>query len=146
MEEKTTRQHWFLVRREEDLLIEAWVSVSGEKWRTEDYKVSIMLDSALSSSIPVLSNKPRTFKKYNQSCIARQRSATRNFHRIHWSLRKRKRIEVNSEMWFDSRSSHSLNRQTSCVLHYCESDRIIKIAQRENSMRLLTSQNRAMQE
>ena len=39
-----------------------------------------------------------------------------------FSRRKRKRIEVNSEPWFDSRRSQSQNGQTSCVLHYCESD------------------------
>ena len=42
--------------------------------------------------------------------------------RIYLSRRKWKRIEVNGESWFDSRRSQSQNRQTSCVLHCCESD------------------------
>ena len=41
------------------------------RWRTKE-KVSILLESELPSSIPVPSGNPRTFRKYNQSCIARQ--------------------------------------------------------------------------
>ena len=44
------------------------------------------------------------------------------FYLVYLSRRKRKRIEVNSESWFDSSRSQSKNRQTSCVLHCCESD------------------------
>ena len=47
------------------------------------------------------------------------------YHKVLLSFlprRKRKRIEVNSESWFDSRRSQSQNKQTSCVLHCCESD------------------------
>ena len=71
--------------------------------------------------LPHPSSNPRTFRKYNQSCIARQCTVTRRFHRVYLS-RKRKRIEVKSKSWFDSRRSQSQNRQTSCVLHCCESD------------------------
>ena len=63
---------------------------------------------------------PRTFRKHNQSCIARQFTDTKSFYRIHWSRLKRKRIEVKS--WFDSRRTQSHNKQTCCVLHCCESD------------------------
>ena len=49
-------------------------------------------------------------------------TVTRRFHRVYLSRRKRKRIRVNSESWFDSRRSQSQNRQTCCVLHCCESD------------------------
>ena len=65
---------------------EIWLTSSGKWWRTEE-KVSILLESELSSSIPVPSSNPRT-------------------------RRKRKRIEVNSETWFDSRRSQSQNMQT----------------------------------
>ena len=87
---------------------------SGKRWRTKE-KVSILLESELSSAIPVLSSNSRTFRKHNQSCIARQSTVTRRFYRVYFSRRKRKRIEVNSESWFDSRRSQSQNRQTSCV-------------------------------
>ena len=99
---------------------------SGKWWRTEE-KVSILREPVLSSEIPVLLSNPRTFRKYDQSCIARQCTVTRRFHRAYLSHRKRKRIEVHSESWFDSRRSQSQNRQTSCV------------------MRLVTSKNRAIQ-
>ena len=79
---------------------------SGKKRRTKE-KVSILLGSELSSSIPVRSSNPRRFRKYNQSCIARQCTVTRRFYRVYLSRRKRKRIEVNSESWFDSRRSQS---------------------------------------
>ena len=49
-------------------------------------------------------------------------TVTRRFHRVYLSRRKRKRIEVNSKSWFDSPRSQSQNRQTTCVLHCCESD------------------------
>ena len=87
---------------------------SGERWRTAE-KVPVLLEPELFSEIPVLSSNPRTFRKYNQSCIARQCTVTRRFYRVKKkSRRKRKRNEVNSESWFDSRRSQSQNRQTSC--------------------------------
>ena len=94
---------------------------TGKRWRTEE-KVSILLEPELSSEIPVPWSNPRTFRKYNQSCIARQCTANRRFHRVYLSRPKWKRIEVNSESRFDSRRSQSQNRQTCCVLHCCESD------------------------
>ena len=57
-----------------------------------------------------------------KSCIARQCAVTRRFYRVYLSRRKWKRIEVNCEPWFDSRKSQFQNGQTSCILHYCESD------------------------
>ena len=114
--------------------------ILSKGWRTEE-KFSILLESELFSSIPVLSRNPRTFRKYNQSCVARQCTVTRRFHRVYLSRRKRKRVEVNSESWFDFRVSQSQNRQTSCVLHCCESDGF----SRWLCMRLVTSKNRAMQ-
>ena len=93
-----------------------FVISSGKRWRTK------LLGSELSSSIPVPSSISRTFRKYNQSCIARQCTVTRRFYRVSSSRRKWKRIEVNSKPWFDSRRSQSQNMQTSCILHYCESD------------------------
>ena len=66
-------------------------------------------------------------------------------YRVYLSRRKRKRIEVNSESWFDSRRSQSQDRQTSCVLHCCESDGQSRWLG-ENSMRRVTSKNRAIQQ
>ena len=94
---------------------------SDKRWRTKE-KVSMLLESELSSSIPVPSSNSRTFWKCNQSCIARQCTVTRRFHRENSSRRKRKRIEVYSESCFHSRRSQSQNGQTSRVLHCCESD------------------------
>ena len=101
--------------------IEKLVYSSGKRWRTEE-KVSILLESELSSSIPVPSSNPRTFRNYSHSCITRQSTVTRRFYRVYLSRRKRRRIEVNSESWFDSRRSQSQNTQTSCVLHFNDSD------------------------
>ena len=42
--------------------------------------------------------------------------------RVYLPRRQRKRIEVNSEPWFESRKSQSQNGQISCILHHCESD------------------------
>ena len=101
--------------------IEKWISVLS-KGGGQKRKVSIFLESEISSSILVPSSNPRTFRKYNQSCIARQCTVMRRFCRVYLSRRKRKRIEVNCESWFDSRRTQSKNRQTSCVLQCCESD------------------------
>ena len=61
------------------------MDISSDKgWRTEE-KVSILLESKLSSSIPVPSSNSRTFKKYNQSRIARQCAVTRRFYRVYLS-------------------------------------------------------------
>ena len=84
-------------------------------------KALILLEPELSSSILVPSSNPRALRKYNQSCIARQCLVTRGFYREDLPCWKRKRLEVNSEPWFDSRRSQSQNWQTSCVLHCCES-------------------------
>ena len=65
-------------------------------------------------------------------------------HRVYLSRRKRKRIEVNSESWFDSRRSQSQNRQRSCVPHCSESDGQSRWL-RGNPTRLVTSKNRAIQ-
>ena len=93
---------------------------SIEKWTEEN--ISILLEFELSSLFPVPSSNPRTFRKYNQSCIARQCIVIRRFYRVYLSRRKRKRIEVNSFTLFDSRRSQSQNRRTSCVPHCCKSD------------------------
>ena len=122
---------------------EKWVSVLAKRWRTKE-KDSILLGSELSSSILVPSSNSRTLRKYNQSCIARQCTVTRRFHRVYLSRLKRKRVEVNSEPWFDSRRSQSQNRQTSCILHCCESDGSSRWLRR-NPIRLVTSKNRAIQ-
>ena len=98
------------------------MDISSGKKMEDRRKGSILLESELSSSIPVPSSNPRTFRKYHQSCIARQCTVTRRFYRVYLSRRKRKSIEVNSDSWFDSRRSQSQNRQTSRVLHCCESD------------------------
>ena len=120
------RKYWILVNWNEERLCYCTELVnwqmgisSGKRRRTEE-KVSIMLENELSSSIPLPSNNPRPAKKYNQSCIARQCTVTRRFYRVFSSRRKRKRIEVNSESWFDSKKNQSQNKQTRCVLHYCD--------------------------
>ena len=51
---------------------------SGKRWRTEE-KVSVLRESEWSSSNPVFSSNSRTVGKYNQSCIARQITATDGF-------------------------------------------------------------------
>ena len=61
--------------------LEKWISVVQKRWKTEE-KVSILLESELSSSILVPSSNPKTFRKYNQSCIARQCNVTRRFYRV----------------------------------------------------------------
>ena len=128
MQEKAIRQYWILVRRNEEALRQCSALVdrkmgisSGKRWRTKE-KVSVLLESELSSSIPVPSSNPRTFRKYNQSCIVRQCTVIRRFYRVYLPRWKRRRIEVNRESWFDSRRSQSQNRQASCVLHCCDSD------------------------
>ena len=88
-----------------DWSIAKWVSVLAKGG---------LFESEISSEILVPSSNPRTFRKYNQSCIARQCTVTRRFRRVHLSRRKRKRIEVNSESWFDSRRSQSQNRDKLC--------------------------------
>ena len=96
--------------------IDKWISVlakgGGQKKRFQ-YCLNL-------NHVP--SRNPRTFRKCNQFCMARQCTVTRMFYRENLSRRKRKRIEVNGESWFDSRRSQSQNRQTCCVLHYCVSD------------------------
>ena len=150
MQERAIRRFRILVRRDEEALRQCSALVdknmgisSGKRWRTEE-KVSILFESDLSSSILVPSSNPRTFRKYNQSRTARQCTVTRRFYRVYLSSRKRKRIEVNSESWLDSRRSQSQNRQTSCVLHCCESDGQSRWF-RGNPVRLVTSKNRAIQ-
>ena len=73
-------------------------------------KVSILHEPELFSEIHVPSSNPRTFRKYNQSCIARPCTVTTGFYRVDASRRKRKRIEVHSASWFDCRMSQSQNR------------------------------------
>ena len=90
--------------------------------RRTEKKVPTLREPELFSEIPVPSSNPRAFRKYNQSCISIQCTVTRRFHRVFLSRRKRKRIEVNSESWFDSWRSQSQHRQTCCVLHCCEFD------------------------
>ena len=84
--------------------IEKWISVLAKGGGRTKKRVSILLEFELSSEVLVFSSNPRTFRQY------------------HLSRRKQKRIEVNSESWLESRRSQSQNRQTSCVLHCCESD------------------------
>ena len=66
----------------------------------------------------------RAIQGQSGSTIARQCTVTRRFYRVCSSRRKRKRIEVNSESWFDSRRSQSQYRQTGCVLHCWSQARI----------------------
>ena len=102
--------------------IDKWISVLA-KGGGQKKKVSILREPELSTENSVPSCKSKTFKKYNQSCIARQQcTVTRKFHRVYLPRRRRIRNEVNSESRFDSRKSQSQNKQTSCVLHCCASD------------------------
>ena len=98
--------------------IEKWILVlakgGGQKKRC--------MNAELSSSILVLSSNSRTFRKYNQSCIARQCYCCQKVSWLYLSRRKRKRIEVNSEPRFDPRRNQSPNRKTSRIFHCCESD------------------------
>ena len=104
---------------------EKWISVQV-KGGGQKKKVSILLGSELSSSIPVCSSNPRTFRKHTQSCITRRCIVTRKFYRVFLSRRKRKRIEINSESWFDSgRVNLKTNRQAVFSLLWIR--RIIKM-------------------
>ena len=123
MHEEAIPQYRILVRRDEEALRQCSALVvrkmdisSGKRWRTE-VKVSILLGSELSPSIPFL----RAFQGHSGSTI-NPALQDRRCYRENLSRRKRKRIEVNSGSCFDSRRSQSQNRQTSCVLHCCESD------------------------
>ena len=64
---------------------------SGKRWRTEE-KISILLESDLSSSIPVPSSNPRTIRKYYQSCITIQCTVTRRFYRVYLSRGNEKEL------------------------------------------------------
>ena len=99
MQEEIIRRSRILVRRNEEAIRPCSALVnrkmdinSGKRLRTEE-KVPILRETESVSEIPVPWSNPRTFSKYNQSCIARQCSVTRRFHRV-FSRRKRKRIEV----------------------------------------------------
>ena len=70
--------HWSIAK---------WISVLAKRWRTEE-KIWILFGSGLFSSIPIPSSNPRTFRKYNQSCIARQCTVTKRFYRENLSRRK----------------------------------------------------------
>ena len=94
IQDKAIRQYRILVRRDEEALRQCSALVnwqmdisSGKRWRTEE-KVSILLESELSSLFPVPSSNPRTFRKYNQSCIARQCIVIKRFYGVYLSLRK----------------------------------------------------------
>ena len=99
MQEKVIRRYRILVKRNVAAIRPCSVLVtrkmdisSGERWRTEE-KVPVLFEPELFSEIPVLSSNPRTFRrKYNQSCIARQCTVTRRFHRVILSRRKRKEL------------------------------------------------------
>ena len=97
MQEKVFRRYRILVRRNVAAFRHCSALVtwkmdirSGERWRTEE-KVPVLREPEPFSEIPVPSSNPRTFRKYNQSCIARQCTVTRRFHRVNVSRRKRKR-------------------------------------------------------
>ena len=67
---KAVRRYRTLVRRNEEAVRQSSALVnwqmdlsSGKRWRTEE-KVSILLEPELSSSVPVPSSYPRTFRKY----------------------------------------------------------------------------------
>ena len=60
-------------------------------------KLDVPREIELSSIIPVPPSNPWTFRKYNQSCFARECTVTTRFYRICSSRQKRKTIEVNSE-------------------------------------------------
>ena len=68
---------------------------SGERWRTEE-KLSILLETDPFSEIPVPSTNPRTFRKYNHSCIARQCTVTRRFYRVLYLSRRKTEKELRS--------------------------------------------------
>ena len=114
---------------------------AGLLWeRVTEVKVSILLESELSSSNLILSSSFKTFRKYYQSCIARQCTVTWRFHRVFEDVGN----EFKSEPWFDSRWSQCQNGQTRCIVHCCESDGWSRWL-RWNSIRLVTCKNRAIQ-
>ena len=123
MQEEAIRQCWILVRRDEEglrqcsALVDGKMDVSsGKRWRTEE-KVSKLLEPELSSEIPVTSSNPRTFRKYNQSRIARQCTVSRRFH---VGNGKELRSIVNHGL-IPRGVSLRMGRQV-MFLHLCESD------------------------
>ena len=117
-QEKAIRQYWILVSWDEEGLRQCSALVDW-KWKSrKGFNVAWIRTILINSC---------TFEQFKdnqevQSCIARQCIVTRRFYRVYLSRRKRKRIEVNSEPWFDSRRSQFQNGQTLCILHHCEFD------------------------
>ena len=134
-------EYWSVERKKEFVNaphwpIEKWISVlakGGPKKRFQYCLNPSYLHQFLYSS-----SNSRTFRKYHLSCSARQCTVTRRFYRV------RRRIEVNSEPWFDFRRSQSQKGQTSC---YCAPLRIRWIIndRQGKALRLVTSMNRAIQ-
>ena len=121
---KNVRRYRILVRwddaaiRQYSALVNSSMDIrSGKRCRTEE-KVSILRDFEFSSEIPVPSSNLRTFRKYNQSCIARRCGFTEYIY--HFGNGKELRSTVNHGLIPGGVSPQ--NRQTSCVLHCCESD------------------------
>ena len=101
---------------------------SVTRWWSKEKDSIIFLKPDDPGRLLVPSSNSRSFRKSSfwkcsyRSCIARQCTVTRRFHRVCLSRRKGKRIEVKSELWFDSRRSQSQNRQICCILHRRGSD------------------------
>ena len=116
---------------------------SGKRLRTEE-KISILLESELSSSIPVPPSNPRTFRKYNQSCIARQCTVTRRFYQCiyHVGNGKELRSIVNHGL-IPGGVSPRTGRQA--VLFTIENHIDNQDGLWKNPVRLVTSKNRAIQ-
>ena len=94
-----SRQYSALVSRRIDIS-------SGKRWRTEE-KVSILRQPELFSEIPVLSNNPKDIQEVQSILHCKTLCCYQKVLPILLTRRKRERLEVNSESWFDSRRSQS---------------------------------------
>ena len=96
---------------------------SGQGWRTKE-KVSIQYclnPNYLHQFLYLRSIQGHSGSTIIQHCntmYCYQKGFTEYINHVG----KRKRVEVDSESWFDSRKSQSQNKKTSCVLHCCDSD------------------------
>ena len=137
MQEKTIRQHTILGRRDEEVLRQCSVGISsGKRWRREE-KISISLESELPSSIPVHSSNPRTFRKYNQSCIARQCSVTRRFHRVFFNTSETARSSWESQQDAESYGETRSNTANYRIPGISTSTVKLQDAQRQNNVTIL---------
>ena len=117
---------------------------SGKRWRTKE-NVSMLFESELSSSFLVPSSNSRTFRKYYQSCMARQSIVTRRFYRVSFSRRKRKKKwgQQWTIVWFQEESVSKQADKLYSSLLWIRS--MIKMAQGKSHATCYKQENSAIQ-